>query len=624
VAGLKKSKPEHAEEIAALIKETIKKEIENGFDSEAIEGILRRMEFKAREIGGDSSYPLSFARKIYKFWIYGCDPVKFLQFEEQFARIRENIKEKPRYLETLLEDLTLKNKNEILMITQASSEMGENLGNLSLEQAKKLSENFTADDKIKYAKFTKELTDYQKREHTPQELSCIPMLKKSDIPKKGDIVATNEGDIYGVKWLNSRLFTGGVFYLNLAFDLSVIPDELLEYVPLYMEYIGRCGAGGLSAGEMSKLWKLHSGGFSSFSLISGNYYTRNSFVANNVFSVKSLEKNTAQTLDCLSKALFEPDFGDKNLIKNVLNEEKNDIFEDIIQHGHSHAIIDAAARFSTANVIKYRLEGIGFFCFLRNLREKEDDILAKLRKIHSIFINSQNLTISTACNESNSKKRLHEFIAKIPAFEPEIELTVENLRNSPLDEIHAIRIPSSVNYAADVFQIDENDPKFVGEVMLLSQILSKGYLWDKVRVEGGAYGGFCGFNAVSKIFSFASFRDPNISKTFESFAKALKENPVSQEMIDRSIPSEIGNLDAPKSPSTKVTDELQRRLSMYSDEKKQEIREAILSADEKSIAKDIKILLERAETSQKTVLGSKEAILAAQKEGLVFKKVRLC
>ena len=623
IAGLKKAEPKNAEKIADLIKETIKKEIEKGFDPEAIEGILRRTEFKAREIGGDASYPLKFATRIYKFWIYGCDPIKFLQFEEQFAQIRKNIAEKPRFLENLLEELTLKNKNELLMITEASAEMGKNLGKLSAEQAKKLSADFTEKDLQKFAKFTKELVDYQKREHSPQELSCIPMLKKSDIPTKCETVETHESKIASARWLHSPLFTGGVFYLNLSFDFSVIPNELLEYIPLYMEYLGRCGAGGLSASDVAKRWKLHSGGFSSFSIVSGSYKKSDVFIADNVFSVKTLEKNIPQTLDCLSKTLFEPDFNDVNLMKNVINEAKNDIFEDIIQHGHSHAIIDAASRFSAANAIKYRSEGIGFYFFLKKLNKNEKEILAKLKQIHALFINLQGLTVSTSCNSNAFVKELENFVAKIPSFEKKIELTAQNLQINSIAEIRAIEIPSSVNYAAKVFGLNESEHKFIGETMLISQILAKGYLWDKIRVEGGAYGGFCSFNAVAKILSFGSFRDPNISKTFDNFEKALVQNPISQETIDRAIPSIIGHMDSPKSPSVKAVNELRHRLCEYASEDEQKFRDAILSADKNSVKQNVETLIEYARSAEKTVLGSGDAIDSAQNEGLVFKRDKL-
>ncbi|MCL2844952.1 MAG: insulinase family protein [Chitinivibrionia bacterium] len=623
VVGLKKTKPKNAEKIVDLIKSTIKKEAENGFDKEAIEGILRQMEFKIREIGGDASYPLSFATRIYKFWIYDCDPVRFLQFEEQFAQLRKNITEKPRYLENLLEELTLKNKNELLLITEASAKMGDNLGKLSREQAKKLSADFTKTDLQSFAKFTKELNDYQQREHTSQELSCIPLLKKSDIPTKGEIIPTEKSQIGAVKWLHSPIFTGGVFYLNLSFDFSVIPNHLLEYFPLYTDYLGRCGAGGLSAAETAKQWKLHSGGFWSDPIISASYNRNAPVVIQNSFGVKTLEKNIPQTLNCLSRTLFEADFSDTKLIKNVINETKNGIFEDIIQHGHTHAIMNAAARFSTANAIKHRIDGIGLYKFLKNLRNKEKEILAKLQEIHSILINSQGLTISTSCNENGFVGQLEEFVVKIPSFEKKIELTPQNLQIKQISEIYALEIPSSVNYAAKAFELQNCEHKFVGEVKLLSQILAKGYLWDKIRVEGGAYGGFCSFNQVAGIFAFGSFRDPNISKTFDNFAKSLSQNPISQEIIDRAIPSVIGGADAPKSPAVKTRNELFDHLCEYTNEDEQKIREAILNADENSIKHNIDIIIESAKNAQKTVLGSKDAINLAKKEGLTFKKDKL-
>jgi Zn-dependent M16 (insulinase) family peptidase len=269
------------------------------------------------------------------------------------------------------------------------------------------------------------------------------------------------------------------------------------------------------------------------------------------------------------------------------------------------------------------MEGIGFYDFLKNLREKEEEILVKLQKIHSIFLNSQNLTVSTACNEKGFVGQLEKFIAKIPSFDKKNELTAENLRINPFKEIRGLEIPSSVNYAAAVFELRENNPKFIGEVTLLSQVLAKGFLWDKIRVEGGAYGGFCSFNAIGRIFSFGSFRDPNVSKTFDNFTKSLKQNSISQEIIDRALPSQIAHLDTPKSPRVKAVNELRRRLCEYCDDDEQNIRDAIFGADEKSIAKDMEILLEYAKNSQKTLLGSKDAIDFAQKEGLKFKRDKL-
>jgi presequence protease len=50
-----------------------------------------------------------------------------------------------------------------------------------------------------------------------------------------------------------------------------------------------------------------------------------------------------------------------------------------------------------------------------------------------------------------------------------------------------------------------------------NRYLRTGYLWDNVRVMGGAYGGFCNFNPNTGLFSFLSYRDPNLHKTLQIY-----------------------------------------------------------------------------------------------------------
>jgi Zn-dependent M16 (insulinase) family peptidase len=52
---------------------------------------------------------------------------------------------------------------------------------------------------------------------------------------------------------------------------------------------------------------------------------------------------------------------------------------------------------------------------------------------------------------------------------------------------------------------------------LALRYLRTGYLWDNVRVIGGAYGGFCNFNPTTGLFSFLSYRDPNLAKTLDTY-----------------------------------------------------------------------------------------------------------
>ena len=49
------------------------------------------------------------------------------------------------------------------------------------------------------------------------------------------------------------------------------------------------------------------------------------------------------------------------------------------------------------------------------------------------------------------------------------------------------------------------------------QILSTTWLWDKIRVQGGPYGGFCALDQRSGNFTYLSYRDPNLLETLDIY-----------------------------------------------------------------------------------------------------------
>ena len=52
-----------------------------------------------------------------------------------------------------------------------------------------------------------------------------------------------------------------------------------------------------------------------------------------------------------------------------------------------------------------------------------------------------------------------------------------------------------------------------GSIHVITNFVRTSWLWDKVRAEGGAYGAFVTFGKQSGIYSFLSYRDPNLGDT---------------------------------------------------------------------------------------------------------------
>merc|ERR1712003_336811 len=119
-------------------------------------------------------------------------------------------------------------------------------------------------------------------------------------------------------------------------------------------------------------------------------------------------------------------------------------------------------------------------------------------------------------------------------------------------------VPTQVSYVGKGGLMYEEGETVSGASQVVSRFLKTGYLWDQVRVIGGAYGGFCTFSPFSGFFSYLSYRDPNLSKTLDIYdaagdaviaaAEQMKNDP---EMLSQTIIGTIGEMDGSLSPDQK-------------------------------------------------------------------------
>ena len=151
----------------------------------------------------------------------------------------------------------------------------------------------------------------------------------------------------------------------------------------------------------------------------------------------------------------------------------------------------------------------------------------------------------------------------------------------------------------------------------LSKYLRTSWLWEKVRVQGGAYGGFCVFDHRSGGFTFLSYRDPNLLATLDIYdqtAAFLRESELSQDELTKSIIGAIGEVDQYQLPDAKGYSSMLRYLVGDTDEIRQRMREEILAtsaADFQAFADALEQVVDRGLV---VVLGSQSAIEAANAE----------
>jgi hypothetical protein len=80
-------------------------------------------------------------------------------------------------------------------------------------------------------------------------------------------------------------------------------------------------------------------------------------------------------------------------------------------------------------------------------------------------------------------------------------------------------VATQVNYVALGGRLYSPGDTIHGSTSVAAKMLRTGYLWDQVRVIGGAYGGMCQMGRSSGSFLFGSYRDPNLVDTLDIYRR---------------------------------------------------------------------------------------------------------
>ncbi|MDD5676245.1 MAG: insulinase family protein, partial [Chitinivibrionales bacterium] len=486
IAGLRKSKAERSEAVAKVILDTLRKIVENGPDEQLLEGCIRQTEFKLREItsGGHFPYNIMLAERCFQSWIYGGDPAAHLKFEAPLTRIKEpGHSWFAEYIKTHLLD----NPHRLLSVIIASTALGKQLARQTEELAARKSAHFTDADRTTYRVLTKELLREQRTQPSEAARRTLPRLTKNDLPPENLTVETLFSNRGGVVVHGHPIFTSGIVYLDIGFNLGAVSAPLVPYLPLFAELLCRAGAANSSYQEMATRIALATGGLSSSLVIgAGGSSGEPPLVRRCFIHTRALESRVDEMSDLLCDLLRAPVLDNQKQIRDLLLEMRNDFMAAIMGEGHRFALTHAGARLCVSRHYDELVGGLSQVRFLeRQLAAATlDDCCRNLREIYSLVVNRHNaLVVVTAENPDRFFARAVQPLGALAEREPAIAPPPHS--DLPAADDFGIEISTAVNYAARAWKLPELDAQEIGLLHLAARVLSTGYLWNKVRVEGG-------------------------------------------------------------------------------------------------------------------------------------------
>lgn len=625
----KNAEPQQKELFVKTIEDTLRKIVEDGIDKKALEAGINYYEFRFRE-ADFGNYPkgLMYGLDLFDSWLYDeKKPFIHMQAIPTFAFLKEQIG--TRYFEELIRKWILDNPHGSIVIVKPERGRTARMDRELDEKLQNYKFGLSPEAVEKLAQDTAELIAYQESEDRKEDMEKIPVLNREDISREIAPICNEEWTCGGIPVVYHNVETNGIGYVTLLFDLSGVPEEKLPYVGMLQAVLGIIDTTHYEYGELFNEINVHTGGIgTSLELYPDvTKVKEKEFRATFEMKGKALYPKMDVLFKMMREILTESKLEDEKRLKEILSMLKSRLQMSFLSSGHTTAALRALSYSSPLSKFKDDTDGIGYYEAVKEIEEhfeeKKEELIANLKELAARIFRADNLMISyTAAPEG------------LDAVEKEIETFKNGLfERTDGDEqenrciLHCVKrnegfkTSSKVQYVARTGNFIDGGAAYSGALHILKVILSYDYLWQNIRVKGGAYGCMCNFNRIGEGY-LISYRDPNLEKTIDVYEKVteyLRNFEADDRDMNKYIIGTISNIDRPMNPSAKGTRSMNLYMNHVTEEMIKKEREEILNAGQEEIRALADVVAAMLAADQLCVIGSEEKI---EEQKALFGEVR--
>jgi presequence protease len=614
-AGLRGTSVDKKDELETLILDELGRITRDGLDPDVVEAAFRKVEFRNREMRGGPN-GLRMMGKSLRGWLHGGPPDATLRFQEPFGRLREEAQPGSGYFERLIEQTLLENEHRSTVIVAPDPGHRVRERQEVQERLSRIETSLTESDREKISAEQAALAALQQAPDSPEALSTIPFLRTADLPRTVETIVTNATWISdGVTAYTHDLFTNGVIYIDLVFDIAGMPADLLPFIPFYAGVLSEVGLPGKPSEQVATDVALKTGGLHGYVdaavLMDRTRRADRRFY----FRLKTLESTLPEALDLVRDILKRARLDNQARLEELWKERRSEISGAILPAGSGFASLRAGRSLSEADRYEEGWQGINQLLFLN---KSIPDLGQTLAAINDGVIRRGNLTVNITAGANGLKLAMplvEELVSGLPAGRWAHPVEADASASFPAQE--ALIVPSDVAYVAAAIPGSRfGTPEHVHE-LVLAHLLRTGHLWEIIRMQGGAYGANVAARGMDGVFGFSSYRDPRISETISAFGDGLhlySNASVDGRELELAQIGVTGHDIRPLSPGQKGMVGFRRTLYGVTDQMRQEKRDTILSTTVPDIRRAAERLRDTMGQVTIAVMAGRDAVARAANE----------
>ena len=575
-----------------IIQSVLREQAEGGLNKKSLLAGINSAEFRYRE-SDFGSYPkgLIYGLQMFDSWLYD-DSIPFMHLEagEIFQFLRKQVE--TDYFEKLIQDYMIDNTHASVVVIEPERGLNARSEEKLTEKLKSYKESLSEDEIEKLIRDTKHLKAYQEEPSSREDIEKIPMLKREDMKKEAMPFVNEERNCENLPVLYHNIFSNGILYLNFLFDICFVSQEDLPYLGILKAVLGYMDTKQYSYGDLADEINLETGGMSASISVYPSIADDTSYEAKFEVRTKMLNDKLPKALDLLEEILCHTKISDEKRLLEILSEVKSRLKMSLSSAGNSVSAIRAMSYFSETSLYNDMTMGIDFYrvvaMYEEHFQEKKEELVSKLEDLSKRIFTREGLLLSLTCDEEGYGKLpgcLKKLKEALPLGEgaekkEKAHLSCEKKNEGFMDA-------SKVQYVSRAGDFKKAGFSYTGALKILKVILSYDYLWNNIRVKGGAYGCGSGFARNGNVY-FSSYRDPNLKNTNEVYEKIpeyIRNFSADERDMTKYIIGTISGMDTPLNPNAKGERSTLAYLSHITFEDIQTERDQVISAKEEDIRK---------------------------------------
>ena len=306
-----------------------------------------------------------------------------------------------------------------------------------------------------------------------------------------------------------------------------------------------------------------------------------------ILSARALFEEVEKVFSLTKEILFASRIEDDKRLKEIISQLKSRVQMTMNSSGHAVASMRGMSYFSESAAAIDASSGVAFYRVLEEINAdfegQKESLKKKLISLCKKLFCQNHLLLSITAGAGMEENFRKEAEALGEMLYEEKEQTKASYSCEKKNE--GFKTASKVNYVARCGNFKKHGFAYAGALKILKIAMSYDYMWNQIRVLGGAYGCMCGFDRNGDSY-FVSYRDPHMKRTeevYEGIPEYLKNFDADERDMLKFIIGTISMMDTPLNPSAKGSRSLMAYLSGLDFAVLQKERDQVLSAGKEDI-----------------------------------------